>query len=607
VVDQPRVWGAVPLRNPGFVGRDEVLEQLRGRLIEPGAGSAVLPVALHGMGGVGKTQIVVEYVYRNLPDYDVIWWITSQLTTQIRASLVELAKELGVPVESNVDATERGVLEALRSGKPYSRWLLVFDNAEHPDIVRTFVPPGAGQIIVTSRNPGWAGLARTIEVAPFTRDESKRLLRTRHAAISDPDADRLADALGDLPLAVEQAASWRAQTGMPVREYVKLLEENSEELLKSGVASGSNYQLSVAAAWNVPLNRLRTERPEALALLRLCAFFGPEPISREVLAGMRPAQVPNALREVADSPIRRSEAIREISRFSLAKADQGDGTLQLHRLVQTVLRDQLDSAQQEIMRHAVHLMLVNADPGDPERRAGWPRYAALLPHVISSRAVGCHDASVRDLIRHLVRYLIAMGDYGSATQLAASALVSLDGTGDFEFLTMRHLHDRAVQRVGERGMTLDGVPTVFISYTQDSVDHEQQVRELGDLLEQCGVNVLADWGNLKSRADWTAWMTRCIAEADYILVIASTGYAKVGDGLASSSEHPSAQFEAALLRDLVIEDRTYWQAKMLPVLLPGKDKHHIPRFLQPNAGTRYPVTELTEDGIKDILRVISAG
>ena len=446
---QPQIWGTVPLRNPDFVGRENLLEQLRLRLTEPGGATAVLPEALHGMGGVGKSQTVVEYIYRHVGEYDIVWWIPSEHTTQIRSSFVDLAKRLGINA-SSAETALPAVLETLRTGDPALRWILVFDNAEHPDVVRPFLPPGNGHVVVTSRNSEWAGVARTVEVDLFTRSESKELLNRRGGGnISDEDADRLADALGDLPLAVEQAASWRSQTGMPVAEYVGLLEQNRLELLETG-ATGE-YELPVAAAWNVPLNRLKTDRRGALELLQVCAFFSPEPISRTLFTGLRGAPVPDALAEAFADPIKLNHAIREINRYSLAKIDHSRNTLQLHRLVQAVLRDQLERSRWENMRHSVHLMLVNGDPGDPENRDTWSVYAELLPHATNSRAVDCQDTWVRSLVTNLVRYLYSAGDYHGSLNLAEQAYESRRkslGESHVDTLIMGRHYGNALWRVG---------------------------------------------------------------------------------------------------------------------------------------------------------------
>jgi tetratricopeptide (TPR) repeat protein len=445
---RPQVWGPVPLRNPDFVGRKQLLEQLRQRLIEPGA-TAVLPEALHGMGGVGKSQTVVEYIYQHASEYDVVWWISAEHPAQITSSFVELAKRLGVPASGTADTAVPAVLEALRRGEPYSHWILVFDNADRPDLVRPYLPAGSGHIVVTSRNSDWAGVARAVEVDLFTRAESKELLGMRGGALDDGDADRLAEALGDLPLAIEQAAAWRAQTGMQVSEYLELLKQNRMELLSTGTATG--YQLPVAAAWNVPLEKLKNEHQAALQLLQVCAFFGPEPISRKLFSGVRGTLVPEALDEAFGDPIKLNRAIREISKYSLAKIDHRNNSLQLHRLVQTVLKNRLNEDEQNKMRHSVHLLLVNGDPGDPDALVNWPRYAELLPHATMALAVQSKDKWVRVLIHNLVRYLLNSGDYGAARDLAVQAVDAwkpLLGESDLDTLEMTRRYAIALRRLG---------------------------------------------------------------------------------------------------------------------------------------------------------------
>ncbi|WP_329055659.1 FxSxx-COOH system tetratricopeptide repeat protein [Amycolatopsis sp. NBC_01488] len=449
----PHIWGTVPLRNPDFVGRAELLDQLRERLFQAGGATAVLPEALHGMGGVGKSQTVVEYIYRHANEYDVIWWIPAEQPSQISRSLVELAKRLGLQVPGTADAAVPGVLEALRRGEPYSRWLLVFDNADRPDVVSPFFPAisgDTGHIVVTSRNSQWSGVARTVEVDLFTRKESKELLRKAGGEITDADADVLAEALGDLPLAVEQAAAWRAQTGMPVGEYLQLLDQNLAELTTE--FETGDYQRSVAAAWNVPLAKLRASHPAALQLLQVCAFFGPEPISRNLFTAVRNAPVPDALGDALSQPIKLNLAIREISRYSLARLDHRNNTLQLHRLVQTVLKNQLSEADRDEMRHAVHVLLVHGDPNDPENSANWKTYSELLPHAMVSRMMECRsDAWVRRMMVNLVRYLVSYGDYEGARETSREALEKwreMFGESDPDTLSMARLQGVSLWRLG---------------------------------------------------------------------------------------------------------------------------------------------------------------
>jgi tetratricopeptide (TPR) repeat protein len=450
---KPQIWGSVPLRNPDFVGRDDLLEQLRQRLFEPGA-TAVLPEALHGMGGVGKSQTVVEYIYRHAAEYDLIWWIPAEQASQVTSSFVELARRLDLP-SGSADVAVWSILDSLRRGQPpFSRWLLVFDNADHPDAVSPFFP-ASGHIVVTSRNPQWAGVARTVEVDVFTRAESIELLQRHGGALTTEDADRLAEALGDLPLAVEQAAAWRAQTGMQADEYLELLRENPPELLGAEPNSDvglAGYPRSVAAAWNVPLNRFQTDNPAALQLLQVCAFFGPEPISRALFTGIRAAPVPEALADALNDPMKLNQAIREISRYSLAKIDHRNNTIQLHRLVQTVVKSRLTQAEKEDMRHAVHVLLAHGDPDDPASPTGWVRYAELLPHAMTSKTIHCRkDLWVRRLLLNLVLYLLNRGDFASAENLAREALGlwrDYFGEADKDTLAMARHCGIALRRLG---------------------------------------------------------------------------------------------------------------------------------------------------------------
>nr|MDT0666166.1 tetratricopeptide repeat protein [Micromonospora sp. DSM 115978] len=168
------------------------------------------------------------------------------------------------------------VLDALRRGEPYRRWLLIFDNADQPEMIRELMPHGPGDVLVTSRNHRWHSMADTVEVDVFSRRESLQFLHRRVPGISDGEADRLAEDLGDLPLALEQAGALQAETGMSVEEYLQLLGNEASKLLAENPPS--DYPVPVAAAWSLSVARLREQMPFAMELLRRCAFFGPEPI-----------------------------------------------------------------------------------------------------------------------------------------------------------------------------------------------------------------------------------------------------------------------------------------------------------------------------------------
>ncbi len=419
-VDVPSVWGNVPARNPNFTGRADLLDRLRERLVAGGA-TAVLPAALHGMGGIGKTQMAVEYIYQYVRDYDIVWWIQASQQAQIRAGLTELAQRLGLPGSAEAHTAVPAVTEALRLGQPFPNWLLVFDSAENPNSVLPFFPTnGPGQILITSRNPDWAEVARPLEVAVFKREESKELLRRRGPEIKEDDANRLAEALGDLPLAIAQAAAWRAETGMPVSEYLRLFDEKVAEILDTSSPAG--YELSVAAAWNVSFDELRTRNPAAHQLLQVCAFFAPEPISRSLFEGVRGVTIAPELDEALRDPMQFSRTIRDINRYGLAKIDHRNNTLQLHRLVQLVLSNRMSPQRAAEMIHGAHLLLATHDPNDPIPARQWPKYQDVLPHAYAAKVIECDDSWARHLVINLMTFLYFWGDHEEAASLARQAV-----------------------------------------------------------------------------------------------------------------------------------------------------------------------------------------
>ena len=420
--EPPPVWGNVPPQNISFTGREELLEQLHERLSQ--GTTAVLPQALHGMGGVGKSQIAIEYVYRHMADYDVIWWIRSERPGQIQQDLAELAAELDLPVSQEVNVAVPAVREALRLGRPYRNWLLVFDNAEELPDVRDFFPTnGPGKILVTSRNQEWTKVANSLEVDVFAREESKALLRLRGPELADAEADELAEVLGDLPLAIAQAGVWLAETGMPVDEYLQLFREKHEKAteLLADAALVAN-ELPVAAAWNVSLDRLRTSDPAALQLLQVCAFFAPEPISLRMLSGARNVDGPRELIEALGDPVRRGRAIRAINRYALARISHKHNTIMLHRLVQRVLVGQIPPGEAEELRRCGYQLMANFDPRDPALPANWRRYADLLPHVHYSGIVGFDDPWTRRLVLNEIDFLFQWGDHRGFLELAETAV-----------------------------------------------------------------------------------------------------------------------------------------------------------------------------------------
>jgi hypothetical protein len=417
----PIIWGGVPPRNPNFTGRDNLLSQLHERL-EPGTTTAVLPQALHGLGGVGKSQLALEYTYRHREDFDIIWWIPAELTVQTQSSLVELGQRLALGTTTEVNVAVGVVLDGLRGSVRNDRqippnWLLVFDNADDPAALLPYLPTGgSGRVLVTSRNAQWLNLARPLEVDVFQRAESIALLRRREPHLSTDDADHLATSLGDLPLAIEQAAVWRAETGMPADEHLQLLHENQRKML--GLPGPLDYRKSVAAAWSLSLDELEASNPAALRILQLCTFFAPEPVPRSMFGNARGLSVLPGLDQALHDVLTLNEAFRDINRYALARFDHRVNSIQLHRLMQAVLISRMSEDEQWTMRHGAHLLLAANDPGPPDDPDQWPRYGQLYPHVVASNAIECQDPAVRGLVLNMAQFLHFWGEVRAALEMS---------------------------------------------------------------------------------------------------------------------------------------------------------------------------------------------
>ena len=271
------MWN-VPARNPGFTGRDGLLAAVRERLA---AGDRAVVQALAGMGGVGKTQLAIEYAHRFADGYDLAWWVNAEQAGLIGDQFAALGAALGcVQAGAGMEVVRAAVLGELGQR---SRWLLVFDNAEAPADIRPWLPGGSGHVLITSREHRWAEIAAPVEVDVLARAESVAIFQDRVAGLGAADADRLAAELGDLPLAIAQAAGFMAETGMTAAEYLGLLATRAGQLLAQG-ETGS-YPQSLAAVTGLIADRLAAEDPAAAELASLCAFLAPEPIPEDLFTG----------------------------------------------------------------------------------------------------------------------------------------------------------------------------------------------------------------------------------------------------------------------------------------------------------------------------------
>src|SRR4051794_1020436 len=329
-----RVW-TIPARSSLFTGRAELLAELEAPLP---SGEPTVVQAVTGMGGIGKTTAAIEDAHRHHDDFDIAWWIPAEDPALLPERLAGLALALDLTTATTPAGV--GVARLLGELAVRERWLLVFDNAEDPRALSQLLPEGPGRVLITSRNPAWRGIAATVGVREFTRAESIALLRRLAPELTEAEADRVAEAGGDLPLAIEQAGSLLADTGMPGDKYLRLLAERAQDVLDHD--PGGTYPQSLAVSWAVAFDRLAADDPTALALLTVLAWCGPEPVPLSLLTG-HPDSLPVSLRLIATDPLELARCTAILHRRGMATVSPHN--LQLHRVPAALLRARSQASQ----------------------------------------------------------------------------------------------------------------------------------------------------------------------------------------------------------------------------------------------------------------------
>jgi tetratricopeptide (TPR) repeat protein len=342
----------VPLpRNPNFTGRDEMLRELHKKLQSNGA------APLSGLGGVGKTQLALEYAYRYASEYERVFWLRAEEPATLASDYAGIAARLKLPEKDLAD--QSAIVAAVRAWLAHNPgWLLVLDKATTPESCIACIPrPNAGHILITSRQTAWRSVADPIDVLQLSRQESVALLKKRTGRDEPQAADKLSDAVGDLPLALDQAAAYVESNGISIEEYVGLLGPYSKELLQP-----------VAATWRISFEKLRTEETGALDLLNLIAWMAPDNIPRDLL------------KRTAENALAFNRRVEALRRYSLITT--GDGVIGVHRLVQEVTQNGLEEALQKRWAEAAAKLVDDAFPFDSDDYRNWPACARLLAHAL---------------------------------------------------------------------------------------------------------------------------------------------------------------------------------------------------------------------------------
>ncbi|MCT9076925.1 tetratricopeptide repeat protein [Streptomyces fulvoviolaceus] len=403
-VEVPRGVNNLPdLSSPIFVGRAEVMAELERAL---GADSQTL----HGLGGVGKTTLALHYAHDHAGAYRLVWWIRSDTPELIEAGFAALTVRLRGGAASDL-TTAQAAEWAVGWLQTHPGWLLVFDNAEKPEDVHAWSGQlrSSGRHLITSRyRRGWVSDPITL---PVLDDEAALALLSRLTEGGGEDEARmLADGLGHLPLALQQAGAFIAQTEITFADYRAMLRRYPERTTDAA-PGGSDPARTVARIWRITLDALQERDPRAVDILRIAAWYAPTGIPRDLFAPL------------SEDPVDLAQLLGLLADYNMITLDRAG--VGIHRLLQKVARtpaeydphrdrDRITAARDR----AVELMLGELPEHPDVNVAGWPTWRTLIPHVeaLLDASEPGEDAAEIDLVLIFAgQFLVGQGQLSRAT------------------------------------------------------------------------------------------------------------------------------------------------------------------------------------------------
>jgi len=413
----PAIWN-IPPSNPYFFGRQQYIENLRAALA---AGSH--PPALNGLGGMGKTQTALKYADLHRDEYSAGLWAVANSHENLVSSFAEFAKLLNLPEKNdkeigNAAAAARRWLES--KNESGGRWLLILDNVEDWEIVRGWVPRiKTGHVVITTRLQYTGTFARGFDLPKMTADEGGGFLLYRgkidHPSGADCSAAKsISEELGGLPLGLEQAGAYIEEARLSPEEYLALYRREGKKLRARAGASADHD--TVTRTFTLIAEKLGQR---AGKILRMAACLAPDAIPEEVLAA-------------GDEPgTEFRDAVADAARCSLIRRNPAARTIDIHRLVQDVVKDGMDERS---MLYWIGRAADSLSRGFPEKVdiEGWPLFDRLLPHARTVAAevlrLSIESDGATSLLHKTAWYLRERAQYNEAEPLLKRALEILEKT-----------------------------------------------------------------------------------------------------------------------------------------------------------------------------------
>jgi tetratricopeptide (TPR) repeat protein len=431
----PSIWNVPYSRNPFFVGRAAELVQLHQDLQSGQATAFSQPQAISGLGGIGKTQLALEYAYRYRQDYQVVLWTHAESTEALVSSFLAIATLLHLPEQGakEQDITVQAVKSWLQT---HRNWLLILDNADDLTLLPDFLPPNlGGHELLTTRAAATGRLANRLDIKSLLPEQGALFLLRRATRIatdavleraSQEEQDlalQITQELGGLPLALDQAGAYLEETGMDLSSYQQIYRQYRAVVLRERRGLMTDYPLPVATTWSASIQRVDDRNPAATKLLQILTFLSPDAIPEEILT-TGASQLGPELAPVAADVLLFNQAIEALRAYSLLLRDPKRKTLSIHRVVQAVLQDQLSDREQHTWAKRT-VLAVNATFPQVEHDT-WEQCERLLLQALNAAQVieqyQILSEEAGRLLHETATYLMARGHSAEAELLFQQAL-----------------------------------------------------------------------------------------------------------------------------------------------------------------------------------------
>jgi tetratricopeptide (TPR) repeat protein len=440
------IWNIPFPRNLFFTGRDALLERLHAQWHTMQMGAAGQPQAIIGLGGIGKTQLAIEYAYRYGREYQAVLWARAETTEALHASYIEIAGLLALHHKEaqEQEAIVQAVKDWLRMNQ---EWLLVLDNVDDLSIVQPFLPTRlAGHVLLTTRAQAIGELAKPLEIETLD-EQAGTLLLLRRARLIESEvgeenaspadragATRISREFGGLPLALDQAGAYIEETACsPVSYEQRYQAERARLLARRGVGKRSHPE-PVATTWSISFQQVEQKNPTAAELLRICAFLAPDAIPEELLveALKMPLPTPEETGAASDESAKASpisvgqldEAVALLRAYSLVQRHSQEQTLAVHRLVQVVVRDTMEQEEQVLwitrVIRAVNARFPSAEFGTWNQCARYVLQALICDEWMEQHHLNMPEGA--SLLHRVGQYLYGRAQYELAEPLYLRAL-----------------------------------------------------------------------------------------------------------------------------------------------------------------------------------------